>query len=76
MKKKSYTVEHPYNTVGFIGSHDYMWRGNEKHVPYRSGYELTKDISPLMGELWNVLCEYFGEKWSCYKQVPLIYIDT
>ena len=42
-------------------------------VGYGSGFELTKDTPylALTGELWDVFCEYFDEKRSCYKGVLL-----
>ena len=45
-------------------------------VGYGSGFELTKDTPylALTGELWDVFCEYFDEKRSCYKGV-LLYHD-
>ena len=45
-------------------------------VGYGSGFELTKDTPylALAGELWDVFCEYFDEKRSCYKGV-LLYLS-
>ena len=37
-----------------------------------SGHTLnSKDIPylPLMDQLWSVFGEYFGEKWSFYKEI-------
>ena len=47
-------------------------------VGYGSGFELTKDTPylALTGELWDVFCEYFDEKRSCYKGVLLYLHDT
>ena len=40
---------------------------------HHSVSELSKDssYSTLMGELWGVSCEHFGESWPCYNEFGL-----
>ena len=41
------------------------------NVEHESYFELTKDTLylALMGELWSVCCEYFGENWPCFNSL-------
>ena len=69
-----YTVE-PLITRFIIA--DIKYTTTSTGVGYGSGFELTKDTPylALTGELWDVFCEYFDEKRSCYKGVLLYHIS-
>ena len=68
------TMEIQYNLfiTRFIIA-DIKYTTTSTGVGYGSGFELTKDTPylALTGELWDVFCEYFDEKRSCYKGVLL-----
>ena len=52
------------NTVRYCLLH--VWQPLDTDPAFN--FQKTRDIS-ASGEQWSVLCEYFWEKWPCYKEI-------